>query len=109
MHDVHALLPIEQIKYHLISESKEQCDLLHQLEMQHSWQVPMAIYMVLSFSIFFILAEFGIKEDYDCKYALQNYFLLQMLNSFLISIYMPKFLVVNHWMLSRLHWKHDYT
>ena len=32
VHDVHALFPAEQIKYHLISEEEEQCDLLYQLE-----------------------------------------------------------------------------
>ena len=32
VHDVHALFPVEQIKYHLISEAKEQCDLLYHLE-----------------------------------------------------------------------------
>ena len=89
MHDVHALFPVEQIKYHLISEAEKQCDLLYQLEMQHNWQDPMAIYMELRFLKNFILAEFGIKEDYDCKYALQNAFLLQMLNSSLIYSYMP--------------------
>ena len=102
VHDVHALFPVEQIKYHLISEAEKQCDLLYQLEMQHNWQDPMAIYMELRFSKNFILAEFGIKEDYDCKYALQNKFLLQMLNSSLISSYMPEVLTVD-WMLSWLH------
>ena len=33
VHDVHALFPVKQIKYHLISEAEEQCDLLYQLEM----------------------------------------------------------------------------
>ena len=33
VHDVHALFPVEQIKYHLISEVEKQCDLLYQLEM----------------------------------------------------------------------------
>ena len=96
------------MKYYLINKAEEQCDLLYQLEMQHNLQDPTTIYMELRFSNNFILAEFGIKADYDCKYALQNKFLLQMLNSSLLSSYMAEVLTAD-WMLSWLHWKHDYT
>jgi hypothetical protein len=48
--NLHTLFPADQMKYHLISEAEEQCDLLYQLEMQHSWQDPMVVYIEMVFS-----------------------------------------------------------
>jgi len=106
--NVYALFPAEQMKFSLISEAEESCGFLYQLEMQHNWYDPVAIYMESWFSKKFSLAEFRNEDGCDCKYVLQIKFLLQMLNSFLTSICMQEAFIVS-WMLSWFHWKHDYT
>ena len=90
------------MKYHVISGAEEQCDFLYHLEIQHNWEDPVAIYMESWLSENFSLAEFRIKHDCGCKYA------LQMITSSLILIYMQEVLIIG-WMLSWLHWKYDFT
>ena len=48
MENIHSLFPAKQMKYHFGVE--EQCHFLYQLEMQHNWEDPMAIYMKSWFS-----------------------------------------------------------
>ena len=104
LENLHSLFSAEQMKYHFISEAEQQCDFLYQLEIQHSWEDPVAIYMKSRFSKGFSLLEIEIKVEY----AVQIKFVFQMINSSLISIYLQE-VVTDSWMLSWLHWKYDYT
>ena len=92
MENIHSLFPTEQMKYHFGVE--EQCHFFYQLEMQHNWEDPMAIYMKSWFSEGFSSLEFGIQEEYSCKYVLQIKFPLQMLKSSLICFYMQEVVTV---------------
>jgi hypothetical protein len=64
--------------------------------------------MELCFSEVFNFAIFGIKENDDCKYALQVEILLHDMKCSLKFICMQRILVISL-MLSWLHWKHDVT
>ena len=78
----HFLFLVEQMKYHFISGVEQQYDFLYQLEIQHNWEDPMAIYMNSGFSKGFSLLEIEIKVEY----VVQIKFIFQMINSSLISI-----------------------
>ena len=69
-----------------------------------SFFVSMVIYMKSWISEGFNSLEFRIKIEY----ALQIKFLFQMLDSYLISIYLQEVVTIG-WMLSWLQWKYDYT
>ena len=92
------------MKYHFISGAEQQCDFLYQLEIQHNWEDPVAIYMNSGFSKGFSLLEIKIKLEYVLHIKL----IFQMINSSLISIYQQE-VVTDSWMLSWLHWKYGYT
>jgi len=95
------------MNYHLISEAEEQCDLLYQREMQHSWQDPVVVYIEVFLEAFSFETS-GIKTVWDCKYVLQLKILLLVARSFLNFISIQEVFSVS-WMLSWLHWKHDFT
>jgi len=69
---------------------------------------PVVIYMEMFYSEVFSFATFGIKTYCDCKYVPQLKILLQVMRSSLNFICIQEFLSVS-WMLSWLHWKHDFT
>ena len=69
---------------------------------------PVVIYMEMFYSEVFSFATFGIKTYCDCKYVSQLKILLQVMRSSLNFICIQEFLSVS-WMLSWLHWKHDFT
>ena len=92
------------MKYYFISGEEQQCEFLYQLEIQHNWEDPVAIYMKSGFSKGFSLLEIEIKVEY----VVQIKFMFQMIDSSLISIYLQE-VVIASWMLSWLHSKYDYT
>ena len=92
------------MKYHFISGADQQYEFLYQLEIQHNWEDPVAIYMNSGISKGFSLLEIEIKVEN----AVQNKFMFQMISSSLTSIYLQEFDTV-FWMLSWFHWKYDYT
>ena len=69
---------------------------------------PVVIYMKSWFSEIFSSLEFGIQEDYSCKYVLKIKLPLQMLTYSLICFSMQEVVTIVL-MLSWLHWKYDYT
>jgi hypothetical protein len=69
---------------------------------------PIAIYMESFFSEVFSLAKFQIKEDGGCKYVLEVKILLHTMR-FSLILFCIQGVVTVSWMLSWLHWKHDFT